>query len=57
MYNARVNSLNLFSNVEGVKIDCHPADDIAELNDRNSSHSVMSLLIFLHMLSCSGINV
>jgi hypothetical protein len=53
MYNARAMSLNLFpttSNAEGVQIDCHPADNTAELGDRNFfSRSITSLVIFLDM--------
>ena len=55
MCNAWAISLNLFpatSNAESVQIDCHPADDTAELSDRNFfSCSGMSVMIFLHMLS------
>ena len=39
------------SSAEGVQIDSRPADDTAELCDRNVfSRSVTSLVIFLHIL-------
>ena len=59
--NARAISLNLFitaCNTGGVQIYCYPADGTGELGDRNFfSSSVMSMVVYLHMLSCCAINV